>query len=124
MLLLSASIVHPHEGAIPTAVSWVQSTLLGSAATSVAILAVAILGIGMLGGHFELRGAARAVLGAFILFGAPLLAYQMIASVRGGEAAAADIVQQSAPLPPAPPIPKNAPVQDPYAGAAVPQLQP
>ena len=123
MLLLPASVVLQHEGAIPTAVSWIQSTLLGSAATSVAILAVAILGIGMLWGRFELRGAARVVLGAFFLFGAPLVAYQITASARGGEADAPDIVPQSAPLPPAPPIPKNAPVQDPYAGAAVPQLQ-
>lgn len=124
MLLLYASVVHPHEGAIPTAVRWIESTLLGSAATSVAILAVATLGIGMLWGRLDLRAATRVVLGAFFVFGAPLIAYRMAASVRGGELAATDIVQQSAPLPPAPPIPKNAPAQDPYAGAAVPQLQP
>ena len=123
MLLLSTSVVHAHEGAIPSAVSWTQSTLLGSAATSVAILAVAILGIGMLWGRFDLQGAARMVLGAFFLFGAPVIAYQITASVRGGEVAAPDIVQQAAPLPSAPAIPKNAPAQDPYAGASVPQLR-
>ena len=124
MLLLSASVVHPHGGAIPTAVSWIEATLLGSAATSVAVLAIALLGMSMLWGRFDLRAAARVVLGAFFLFGAQLVAEQMMANMRGGEVAATDIVQQSAPLPPAPPIPKNAPAQDPYAGAAVPQLQP
>lgn len=117
------SIADQHEGAIPAAVSWLEAALTGSVATSVAILAVATLGLGMLWGRFDLRSAGRVTLGCFILFGAPLIAYQMVASLRGGEAATPALARQEAPVQAAPQMPNNAPVNDPYAGAAVPQLQ-
>lgn len=96
---------------------------MGSAATSVAILAVATLGLGMLWGRFDLRSAGRVGLGAFILFGAPLMAYQLAAILRGSGTPAPVMVRQEASVQTAPQIPKNAPVNDPYAGAAVPQFQ-
>jgi type IV secretory pathway VirB2 component (pilin) len=117
------SVSSQHDGAIPAATSWVEAALTGSVATSVAILAVAALGIGMLWGRVDLRSVARVTLGAFILFGAPLLAYQLTFGLRGGGAATPDMAVPEAPISAAPAIPKNAPVNDPYAGAAVPQLQ-
>ena len=118
----SIIVASQHEESIVKAVGWIESMLLGSTATTVAILAVAILGLGMLWGRFDMRGAGRIALGAFILFGAPLIAYQMTNSLRGGEPPSPDYARQAA-VPAAPDLPKNAPANDPYAGASVPQLQ-
>jgi type IV secretion system protein VirB2 len=123
MILPAIGISGSNEGAITAAVAWIESMLLGPAATSIAILAVAILGIGMLWGRFDLRAAGRVALGAFILFGAPLIAYQMLGTLRGSEVAAPGVGQYRPPIAAAPQMPRNAPAQDPYAGAAVPQLQ-
>jgi type IV secretory pathway VirB2 component (pilin) len=110
-------------GAFPAAIGWIEQALLGPAATSIAILAVAALGVGMFWGRFDLRAAGRVALGAFILFGAPLIAHQMSGTLRGGEVAVPSLGQATPPIAAAPQMPKNAPAQDPYAGAAVPQLQ-
>jgi type IV secretory pathway VirB2 component (pilin) len=123
MPLSNISLGDQNAGAIPTAIGWIEHALLGQAATSIAILAVAVLGFGMLWGRFDLRAAGRAILGAFILFGAPLIAYQMSSSLQGGEVTAPGLAERAAPVSAAPQMPKNAPAQDPYAGAAVPQLQ-
>ena len=123
MILRYTSLGDQNAGAIPTAISWIERALLGPAATSVAILAVAVIGFGMLWGRVDLRAAGRTTLGAFILFGAPLIAYRMSSSLSGGEVAALSVAEQAAPVSPAPQLPRNAPEKDPYAGAAVPQLQ-
>lgn len=124
MLLPFMSIASRQGSAIPAAVSWIEAALLGSAATSIAVLTVAALGVGMLWGRLDLRAAARMALGAFILFGAPLIAYQMTNALRD-TAAIAPYRADPSPAVAAPPrMPKNAPTQDPYAGASVPQLQP
>lgn len=123
MALPSISLGDQNAGAVPAAIGWIEQALLGPGATSIAILAVAVLGLGMLWGRLDMRAAGRAVLGAFILFGAPLIAYQMSSALRGGEMAAPSLGQATPPVAAAPQMPKNAPAQDPYAGAAVPQLQ-
>ncbi len=120
--MITMSTFVQNEGSIAAAVRWIESMLMGSFATSIAILAIAIVGFGMLWGRFDLRSAGRIALGAFILFGAPLIAHQMASSLRGGEASAPDYAQQAS-IPAAPDVPKNAPANDPYAGASVPQLQ-
>jgi type IV secretion system protein VirB2 len=56
--------------AIVGAVSWLQGTLLGTIATSVAIIAVAAVGFLMLTGRMNWRYGATVVVGLFILFGA------------------------------------------------------
>ena len=105
------------------AVCWIEGTLLGSAATSIAVLAVVILGFGILWGRFNVRAARRVALGAFILFDAHLIAYQLSNSLRSNEVIAPILAQPLTTVPAARRMPKNAPVNDPYAGAAVPQLQ-
>ncbi|WP_373475671.1 TrbC/VirB2 family protein [Sphingorhabdus sp.] len=123
MALPNISLGDQNGGAISTAIGWVAQALVGQAATSIAILALAILGFGMLWGRFDLHAAGRVALGAFILFGAPLIAYQMSVTLRGSGAATPSVLKQMPPLSVAPQMPRNAPAQDPYAGAAVPQLQ-
>jgi type IV secretion system protein VirB2 len=58
------------SGAILGAVNWVQGTLLGAVATSVAVIAVAGCGFMMLTGRMNWRYGGMVILGTFILFGA------------------------------------------------------
>ncbi len=123
MFLSYSTLGAQNAQTLPMAVGWIERALLGTSANSIAILAVAILGLGMLWGRIDVRAAGRVILGAFILFGAPLIAYQLSNSLRGSDVIAPTLAQPPTPLPAAPQMPKNAPVNDPYAGAAVPQLQ-
>lgn len=76
------SYVDP-QGSSPiiNAVAWLQGTLLGTVATVVAVIAVAVVGFMMLTGRINWRYGATVVLGCFILFGA--------ASIVGGIQSAA-----------------------------------
>jgi len=69
------------SGVIINAVGWLQGTLMGTVATTVAVIAVAIVGFMMLTGRINWRHGVIVVLGCFILFGA--------ASIVGGIRAAA-----------------------------------
>lgn len=58
------------SGVLTNAVRWIQSTLLGTVATVVAVIAVAVVGFQMLTGRINWRYGATVILGCFILFGA------------------------------------------------------
>jgi type IV secretion system protein VirB2 len=58
------------SGVIVRAVQWLQGTLLGTIATTVAVIAVATVGFLMLTGRINWRYGATVILGCFILFGA------------------------------------------------------
>lgn len=64
------------SGPIVGALLWIQGTLLGTVATVVAVIAVAVVGFLMLTGRMNWRYGATVILGCFILFGA--------ASIVGG----------------------------------------
>lgn len=75
--LFHAATVHAQEladpegsGVLVSAVQWLQGTLLGTAATVVAVIAVATVGFMMLTGRINWRYGATVILGCFILFGA------------------------------------------------------
>ena len=91
-------------GAVSRALEFMQDTLLGSAATSIAIIAIAALGF----------------IGCFIIFGAATVGatlYQLSAKTSPTAP-----VSQPSPLSPEPlPPPASNMVYDPYAGASVPQ---
>lgn len=57
-------------GPIVAALAWLQGTLLGHVATTVAVIAVAMVGFLMLGGRLNWRLGATVIVGCFILFGA------------------------------------------------------
>ena len=57
------------SGPIIAAMSWLQGTLLGNVATTVAVIAVAMVGFMMLTGRMNWRFGATVILGCFILFG-------------------------------------------------------
>ncbi|WP_281501066.1 TrbC/VirB2 family protein [Erythrobacter sp. F6033] len=57
-------------GPINNALLWLQGTLLGTVATTVAVMAVAAIGFMMLTGRMNWRFGATVIIGVFILFGA------------------------------------------------------
>lgn len=58
------------SGVIVGAVRWLEGTLLGTVATVVAVIAVAVVGFMMLTGRMNWRYGASVIVGCFILFGA------------------------------------------------------
>lgn len=58
------------SGPIVAALSWLQGTLLGTVATTVAVMAVAAIGFMMLTGRMNWRFGVTVIIGVFILFGA------------------------------------------------------
>jgi type IV secretory pathway VirB2 component (pilin) len=131
---MSVAILYPSladpsaPSSVSAAVSWIEATALGTVATSVAVIAVGVVGLMMLNGQLQVRRGVSVVLGCFILFGAPALA----AGIRGIVSTVAPVVAIAPPpieapppipvvlaparptLPPPPP-----PSYDPYAGASV-----
>ncbi len=112
----------PDSSPITHGIDWLQGAALGTAATIIAVIAVAAIGLMMLSGRLELRRGGVVVLGCFILFGAANIA-AAITGLAGGRtqpAIAARPVERPISLP--------APTQatsayDPYAGASVPNAR-
>jgi type IV secretory pathway VirB2 component (pilin) len=104
------------------AISWLQDVLLGTVATSIAVIAIAAIGFGMLTGRVNIRHGATVVLGCFILFGASTIVSGLRYAANGVGNYGPPPVVDAAPPPPAPrPQPTGAPTPyDPYAGASVP----
>ena len=66
-----ASLTDPAgPSALANAVAWVEGAMLGGLATTVAVIAVASLGLMLLAGRVPARRGVLTILGIFILFGA------------------------------------------------------
>jgi type IV secretion system protein VirB2 len=72
------------SGVIVGAVRWVEGTLLGTVATVVAVIAVAIVGLLMLTGRMNWRHGAIVILGCFVLFGATTIVAGIQATASAG----------------------------------------
>ncbi|MEE4537324.1 MAG: TrbC/VirB2 family protein [Erythrobacter sp.] len=53
---------------------WLTDTLLGDLAIGLCVIAVAVVGLLMMGGRLPLRLGAKVALGCFVLLGAPVIA--------------------------------------------------
>lgn len=122
----STSLADPDgSNALVAAVHWLQGTLLGTVATTIAVIAVASVGLMLLSGRMNYRHGATVIVGCFIIFGASSIVAGLTAMLSGTGTAGAE-AETSFPIspPPATPrsIPANPPPQgyDPYAGASVP----
>lgn len=77
------SLFEPGDGsALAGAAQWVQGALMGTLATMICVLAVAILGLMMLRGRIAMREGLRVLLGCFLLLGAPAIAAGLMAASR------------------------------------------
>jgi type IV secretory pathway VirB2 component (pilin) len=112
------------SSALVAAISWLQDVLLGTVATSIAVIAIAAIGFGMLTGRVNIRHGATVILGCFILFGASTIVSGLRYAASGAGGYASPPVVVAAPPPPPPRAqPTGAPAPyDPYAGASVPML--
>jgi len=111
----------PASTALPAALDWIEDLLLGPLATSVAVISVAGVGFLMLTGRFDVRRAARVVLGCFLIFGASAIS-------AGLQSAITAAASQSNTTPPPLPLPSpvevrgsSASAYDPYAGVTIPR---
>ena len=64
---------------INNAFAWMQGTMLGTVATTVAVMAVAAVGFMMLTGRVNWRFGATVIIGVFIIFGAS----SIVAGIQG-----------------------------------------
>ena len=101
---------------IVTAVAWLQATLLGTLATTVAIIAVAAVGFQTLSGRLAVRRGLSAILGCFILFGASSIVAGIMNAVNQEPTPAPTTT-----IPPSPISLDPSANYDPYAGAAMPE---
>ena len=112
---LSGSLADPNgSNAVVAAVQWLQGTVLGTAATSLAVVSVAAVGLMMLSGRIDVRRGATVVVGCFVIFGA--------ASIAGGIQSAVGTDTAYVAPPPAPAIRTWA--EPPVAGYVDPWLPP
>lgn len=107
-----------------TGIQWVQELLLGPVATSIAVIAVASIGLLMLSGRMNIRRAATVLVGCFILFGAASIAQGLhgVSVASTGKAPRPQSIL--APLPPSiesvsPHSKQPDKSADPYAGASI-----
>lgn len=112
---------------ILAAVNWFQATFLGPVATTISILAVAVIGLMMLNGRISAQRAITVIIGCFIVAGAHWIATGIrgfTESRTGAEGRAGSVPV----VPPAPsandvPRPPRPHESDPFAGASVPPRQ-
>lgn len=122
MYLQRASLSDPPaQSSLMEAVAWIEGAALGSAATAIAVIAVAAIGLLMLSGRLELRRGLTVVFGCFLLFGAARIGAAIVGLSDADAAGYAILQPPPSPLPPT----TNAADQertayDPYAGASVP----
>lgn len=117
------SDLQPGSGVFAATMQWLQGTLLGTVATTVAVIAVASVGLLLLSGRIDIRRGAQVIFGCFILFGASSIAAGIMRVAQGN-----GIPPEMAAPPPSPPVypapvakaPLKAMPYDPYAGAALP----
>ena len=72
------------SGVLVNAVTWLQGTLLGTIATTVAVIAVAAVGFMMLTGRIDWRRGAVVITGCCIVFGAATIVAGIRAAAVGG----------------------------------------
>lgn len=78
VVLLSDAALAQSSNPILGAATWVKDLLMGPVATTVAVIAVALVGFMMLTGRMNWKHGAVVILGLFILFGAP----HIVASIQ------------------------------------------
>lgn len=116
--MFAVSLASPSGSPLAESAIWASQLLIGSLATSIAVLAIALVGFAALQGRLSWRDGARVVVGCFIMFGASSIAAALLGSSSGEQSTVVEVAR-TAPAP-AVLVPTRPPVFDPYAGASVP----
>ncbi|MBO0750170.1 MAG: TrbC/VirB2 family protein, partial [Porphyrobacter sp.] len=110
MTVAAASLFDkPTQPVLGAASAWTQGVLGGSLATTLCVIAIAILGLLLLAGRLRVRRGVEVVLGCFLLLGAGLLAGQLqqLAGTAAGEGTGGEQVIVPTPTATPPPPPAN-----------------
>lgn len=78
VMMVSDAALAQSSNPVLGAANWVRDLLMGPLATTVAVIAVAMVGFMMLTGRMNWKHGAIVILGLFILFGAP----HIVASIQ------------------------------------------
>lgn len=120
MSITNASLLDPpYDSSLRGSIDWITGTLLGDIAIAVCILGVAAVGFIMLTGRLPLRRGVQAIIGCFVLLGAPAIAATFTGFWQEG---ISEVPQQTYAAEPelAAPREELPPAQyDPYAGASL-----
>lgn len=111
------SLFDPSTEPVTTgSVAWLETALLGPIATTLCVIAIALIGFGMLTGRIYLGSGLRTLVGVFILLGAPAIAASLSAIREPSVATTPPIANsvETGPLRELPPA-----NSDPYAGASL-----
>ena len=118
LLAVQPSLFEPN-GASPLqgAAGWMSELLQGPLVMTLCVIAVALVGFAALGGRLPVRMGARAVLGCFVVLGAPVIA---AALMWQGEEPSPQVVYQAESVAAEPARPDLPPADyDPYSGASL-----
>ena len=99
------------------ATAWFDVVLAGPLVPAICSIAIAVMGLAMFAGRFNVRRGATVILGCFVVLGASSIAIGLVGRQPASTAAA----DASIANPPQPQMPQrnDRKVDDPYAGASL-----
>ncbi len=112
----------PAQSVLAKAAQWVEGTMSGPLATTIAVIAIATTGLMMLSGRINIRRGLPVLIGCFVLFGASTIARGLQQATNFANQPGVSTSRVERPpiaIPPLPPT-SNIDSVDPYVGAAVP----
>ena len=112
--MIALMIPAQEPSAIVAGVMWVRDALLGTVATSVAVICVAAMGYEFLAGRVSVRRTMTVLIGCFVLFGAPHIATALGALAIRESPSALVGREPAVPLSVAPPRMPSHPAPDPF----------
>ena len=118
LLAVQPSLFEP-SGSSPLqgAAGWITQIMQGPLVVTLCVIAVALVGFAALSGRLPVRMGARAVLGCFVVLGAPVIASALMWQ---GEKPSPQVVYQAEAVASEPARPELPPADyDPYSGASL-----
>lgn len=118
LLTVQPSLFEPSRSSpLQGAMEWITELMQGQLVLTLCVVAVALVGFAALGGRLPLRMGARAVLGCFVVLGAPVIASALMWQ---GEQPTPQVVYQAESVASEPARRELPPADyDPYSGASL-----
>lgn len=118
LLAVQRSLFEPSgSSTLQAALGWITQLVQGPLVVTLCVIAVALVGFAALSGRLPVRMGARAVLGCFVVLGAPVIASALMWQ---GEDPTPQVVYQAEVVSSEPTRPDFPPADyDPYSGASL-----